>query len=208
MVNVLERSANRPTVIKSQIKIDTANFAQKSRVRYGPGVSKVRRPTAILVDRQPDSVLVSQIGKALGQVEIESQGFLTEHMFAGPECCFENLPAVLGMQGGVDYLDVIALQDFVEVGANRSGGIKFIASFSGSRQVDVANGGDFESELTIGSQMILGYTSRTQSGRSLAGSCLAIGEDTLAPARGPWPDAPACSSHSRRNHWPYDRGRL
>src|ERR1700674_1736745 len=111
MMNSFEMRADSPAMVEGEVEIDTADLAQNSGANSLARICKMRRPAAVLVHGEFHSTRFGQFNQPLGDIEIQREGFLTEHMFAGTNRGFDQSRAMFRMQGGIDYLDVVSLQD-------------------------------------------------------------------------------------------------
>ena len=66
-------------------EIGAGQVAQQSGGNRLPHIGDVRRPAAVLVDGQLDPLLVGQLAELLADIQVEHEGLLAQHVFAGKQ---------------------------------------------------------------------------------------------------------------------------
>ena len=66
----------------------------------------MRRPAAVLIDREPDAVRFGERHQPLAVVEVGHEGLLRQHVLAGAERGLDDRQARLGMRRHVDDVDL------------------------------------------------------------------------------------------------------
>ena len=101
-------------------------------------VAEVGRPAAVLVHGKQAILFLGKGNEALTDFQVEHKGFLREDVFARTQGVFNDGDALRWMGGGIDDVDVIALQELTVVIKDLGFGIKAVAMGLGFGNVSAA----------------------------------------------------------------------
>src|SRR5262249_35032962 len=114
---------------------------------------QMRRPAAVLVDGEFDSVVAGKGDEALAFGEVEDEGFLGEDVFACLEGGFHDGQAVGGVGGDVHHVDAGGRQGVFVAGGCADGRVELGGFRLGAGQSAVGDGGYFPAGAAVGVKM-------------------------------------------------------
>ena len=85
VVDLLEGRADDPAMVPMDGGMGGDDVADQPCPDSLAHIGEMRRPAAVLVDRELDAVFVGQLDQPLAGVEIDDERFLRQHMLAGLE---------------------------------------------------------------------------------------------------------------------------
>src|SRR5262245_15973751 len=152
--NLFELRSDDPVVIPVRAEARAHQPPDQSRLQRLANEAEMWRPPSVLIDGQPDSARVGQVGKSFADIQVDYERLLAQNVFARVERCFNDFDAVFRARRDVNDLDLIAPQQLAVIGRDQRVGIKLLLVRAGFAFCAVAQRGHSEPRMSISVQML------------------------------------------------------
>src|SRR5262249_55823705 len=146
-----------PVVIPMRAEMRAHQPPDQSRFYRLSNEAEMRRPSSILIDGQPESSRVGQVGQSFADIQINDERLLAQNVFARGQRLLDYLDRISGVGCDVNDLDLRPPQYLAVIGRDQRVGIKLLLVRAGFAFCAVAQRGHSDPRMSISVQMLHGY---------------------------------------------------
>src|SRR5262245_56820279 len=124
--DLFELRSDDPVVIPMRAEMRAHQPPDQSRFYRLSNEAEMRRPSSILIDGQPESSRVGQVGQSFADIQINDERLLAQNVFARAKRLFDDLDSIFRVCRDVHDLDLIAPQQLAVIGRDEGVRVKLL----------------------------------------------------------------------------------
>ena len=102
IVHRFERRPRDPAMVPADLDMNAGDFADQARADRLTDIGEMRRPAAVLIDRELEATLLRQLDEFAAVIEVLDERLLRQHMLVGVQRAPHEVEADVRMGGEVE----------------------------------------------------------------------------------------------------------